>query len=105
MAMERRSYWPPPRSLAVCCWSVLTLARCSSRSPALTTTRRRASPPQSWLRYGNPRMEIRACLLDSWLAAYDRNRGVLSSGVDGFPKKLFERADTLRAELLVSTTD
>lgn len=42
--------------------------------------------------------------LDSWCAAYDRNRPVLSRGVVGFPAELFRRADALRAELL-STTD
>jgi len=41
--------------------------------------------------------------LESWCAAYDRNRAALTHGVDGFPVSLFERADTLRAELLAST--
>jgi streptomycin 6-kinase len=41
--------------------------------------------------------------LDRWCAAYDRNRAVLSHGVAGFPAKLFQRADELRAELLSST--
>jgi streptomycin 6-kinase len=43
--------------------------------------------------------------LDSWLAAFDRNRAVLSAGVAGFPASLFQRADRLRAELLASSTD
>jgi streptomycin 6-kinase len=42
-------------------------------------------------------------LLDSWCAAYDRNRQLLSCGVVGFPAELFRRADSLRAELLSST--
>jgi streptomycin 6-kinase len=41
--------------------------------------------------------------LDSWCAAYDRNRKLLSRGVVGFPAELFQRADELRAELLSST--
>jgi streptomycin 6-kinase len=41
--------------------------------------------------------------LESWCAAYDRNRQVLSRGVAGFPAELFQRADALRAELLAST--
>jgi streptomycin 6-kinase len=41
--------------------------------------------------------------LDSWCAAYDRNRQVLSRGVPGFPAELFGRADALRVELLSST--
>jgi streptomycin 6-kinase len=50
-----------------------------------------------------PENDLRS--LDSWLAAYDRNRAVLSAGATGFPKLLFQRADSLRAELLASTTD
>jgi streptomycin 6-kinase len=41
--------------------------------------------------------------LESWCAAYARNRDVLSRGVPGFPGELFRRADALRAELLAST--
>ena len=41
--------------------------------------------------------------LESWCAAYDRNRAALSRGEGGFPVALFERADVLRAELLAST--
>lgn len=41
--------------------------------------------------------------LESWCAAYDRNRAVLSSGDSGFPVPLFQRADALRHELLDST--
>jgi streptomycin 6-kinase len=43
--------------------------------------------------------------LESWCAAYARNRDVLSRGVPGFPTKLFQRADELRAELLASTRE
>lgn len=43
--------------------------------------------------------------LESWCAAYDRNRQVLSRGVAGFPAELFRRADALRAGLLASTDD
>lgn len=43
--------------------------------------------------------------LESWCAAYDRNRDVLSRGVPGFPAALFLRADVLRAELLATTTE
>jgi streptomycin 6-kinase len=43
--------------------------------------------------------------LASWCDAYERNRAVLSRGVEGFPKALFERADALRHELLVSTSE
>jgi streptomycin 6-kinase len=41
--------------------------------------------------------------LESWCGAFDRNRGDLLRGVDGFPVSLFDRADHLRAELLDST--
>src|SRR5207253_4768706 len=41
--------------------------------------------------------------LETWFAAYDRNRQVLSRGVAGFPPELFQRADSLRAELLSAT--
>jgi streptomycin 6-kinase len=41
--------------------------------------------------------------LESWCAAYDRNRAALSRGADGFPAALFERADALRRDLLAST--
>jgi streptomycin 6-kinase len=41
--------------------------------------------------------------LESWCAAYDRNREALSRGMDGFPSALFQRADALRRELLAST--
>jgi len=41
--------------------------------------------------------------LDSWCAAYDRNRDALSRGAPGFPTSLFQRADAVRAELLAST--
>lgn len=41
--------------------------------------------------------------LESWCAAYDRNRAALSAGVPDFPKELFNRADALRAELLETT--
>lgn len=41
--------------------------------------------------------------LESWCAAYDRNRPALSRGADGFPAALFERADALRHDLLRST--
>jgi streptomycin 6-kinase len=40
--------------------------------------------------------------LDSWCAAYDRNREPLSRGVDGFPAQLFQRADAMRRDLLAS---
>src|SRR5262249_56979564 len=43
--------------------------------------------------------------LESWCAAFDRNRSALLRGVDGFPRLLFERADALRVELLESTTE
>ncbi len=42
--------------------------------------------------------------LESWCAAYDRNREALLRGVDGFPVALFQRADALRRDLLASTT-
>ena len=41
--------------------------------------------------------------LESWCAAYDRRRDVLSRGEGGFPKTLFSRADSLRHELRAST--
>ena len=41
--------------------------------------------------------------LESWCAAYDRNRDALSRGDGGFPRALFQRADALRRELLAST--
>jgi streptomycin 6-kinase len=41
--------------------------------------------------------------LDSWCAAYARNREVLSRDVAGFPAALFRRADGMRAELLSSS--
>ncbi len=41
--------------------------------------------------------------LDSWCAAYDRNRVVLRRGERGFPAGLFRRADDLRRDLLGST--
>ena len=40
--------------------------------------------------------------LESWCAAYARNRDVLSHGAPGFPAELFRRADALRGELLAS---
>ena len=40
--------------------------------------------------------------LESWCAAYDRNRQALTAGVPGFPVELFQRADALLAELLSS---
>jgi streptomycin 6-kinase len=41
--------------------------------------------------------------LESWCAAYDRNREQLSRGADGFPSALFRRADALRRDLLASS--
>lgn len=41
--------------------------------------------------------------LQSWLAAYDRNRAALTGGAGGFPAALFRRADALRHDLLAST--
>jgi streptomycin 6-kinase len=41
--------------------------------------------------------------LETWCAAYDRNRLALAAGVPGFPAELFRRADALREELLLST--
>ena len=41
--------------------------------------------------------------LESWCAAFDRNRQALTAGVPGFPVELFQRADALRAELVSST--
>jgi streptomycin 6-kinase len=43
--------------------------------------------------------------LESWCAGYERNREALKRGVDGFPVALFERADTVRSELLASTSE
>jgi streptomycin 6-kinase len=40
--------------------------------------------------------------LESWCAAYDRNREALSRGAGGFPAALFRRADALRRDLLAS---
>ena len=40
--------------------------------------------------------------LESWCAAYDRNRDALAAGADGFPAALFQRADALRSDLLAS---
>jgi len=41
--------------------------------------------------------------LASWCAAYERNREALSRGDRGFPADVFQRADALRQELLVSS--
>jgi streptomycin 6-kinase len=41
--------------------------------------------------------------LESWCAAYDRNREALSRGAGGFPAALFRRADAMRQDLLTST--
>jgi streptomycin 6-kinase len=41
--------------------------------------------------------------LASWCAAFDRNREAILSGTTGFPVTLFERADNLRRELLLTT--
>jgi streptomycin 6-kinase len=41
--------------------------------------------------------------LASWCAAYDRNRAALTRGEGGFPAALYQRADSLRADLLAST--
>lgn len=41
--------------------------------------------------------------LESWTAAYDRNREPLSQGARGFPAALFRRADAMRRDLLAST--
>jgi len=43
--------------------------------------------------------------LDSWCQGFERNRAALLHGVAGFPRRLFERADALRAELLASTVE
>lgn len=43
--------------------------------------------------------------LESWCAAYDRNREALSRGEGGFPAAIFERADALRRDLLASTPE
>ena len=42
--------------------------------------------------------------LESWCAAFERNRDVLTRGVNGFPAAHFMRADALRQDLLASTT-
>jgi streptomycin 6-kinase len=42
-------------------------------------------------------------LLESWCEAYDRNRKALARGDREFPADLFQRADSLRRELLAST--
>jgi streptomycin 6-kinase len=42
--------------------------------------------------------------LENWCGAYDRNRVALTRGAEGFPVELFQRADGLRRDLLVSTT-
>ena len=41
--------------------------------------------------------------LESWCAAYERNRETLSRGAAGFPAELFQRADAMRRDLLAST--
>ncbi len=41
--------------------------------------------------------------LESWCAAYDRNREALARGAGGFPAALFQEADALRRDLLAST--
>jgi streptomycin 6-kinase len=41
--------------------------------------------------------------LESWCAGYDRNRESLTRGDGGFPAALFQRADTMRRDLLAST--
>jgi streptomycin 6-kinase len=41
--------------------------------------------------------------LESWCAAYDRNRAALSRGAPGFPAALFLHAAALRRDLLAST--
>jgi streptomycin 6-kinase len=43
--------------------------------------------------------------LESWCAAFDRNRPAMSSGAAGFPKPLFQRADALRSDLLASPAE
>lgn len=43
--------------------------------------------------------------LESWCAAYDRNRAAILAGVGGFPSAIFRRADALRRDLLASTTE
>jgi streptomycin 6-kinase len=42
--------------------------------------------------------------LESWCAAYDRNRAALTSGAPNFPAHLFRQADDLRRDLLASTS-
>lgn len=41
--------------------------------------------------------------LESWCAAYDRNRDALRRGDGGFPTHLFRRADAVRRDLIAST--
>ena len=53
-----------------------------------------------WIR---PDTGVDLISLDTWFAAYDRNRDALVRSVAGFPAVLFQRADALRAELLSST--
>lgn len=43
--------------------------------------------------------------LSRWCDAFDRNRAALLRGDRGFPAALFERADSLRHDLLASTHD
>jgi streptomycin 6-kinase len=43
--------------------------------------------------------------LESWCAAYDRNRDAILAGLGSFPITLFRRADALRHDLLASTTE
>jgi streptomycin 6-kinase len=43
--------------------------------------------------------------LESWCAAFERNRDALAQGAGGFPAALFRRADALRHDLLLSTTE
>ena len=41
--------------------------------------------------------------LESWCAAFDRNRAAIAEGAGGFPAEIFKRADAMRRELLAST--
>jgi streptomycin 6-kinase len=41
--------------------------------------------------------------LESWCAAYERNRAAIMCGAPGLPRNLFERADACRRELLDSS--
>jgi streptomycin 6-kinase len=50
-----------------------------------------------------PRHGLRS--LESWCAAYDRNREAILTGTSGFPVALFRRADALRHELIASTPE